>query len=236
MSRSVMGLGNRGRDEIHELVRTVKSQPGLHCINALKKLWDLAGKDDDYKEILCHPSFQLLPTLRWILDTFQGDEIIKVTTGILWFISRHPAGRFAIGSSDSRIVPLIFRKAYTHNPAYHDHIINLLSNLSLDERVHPSLLKHENCFFEFFQQEMDKKPYAFQLYKAIAGFTRYATNDSLKVLVESRIHVTILNLFISAPTLEVGEWEWRTLLGSFLCNCLLFYACRSCCHTSMGSS
>ncbi len=60
MSRSVMGLGNRGRDEIHELVRIVKSQPGLHCINALKKLWDLAGKDDS-REILCHPSFQLLP-------------------------------------------------------------------------------------------------------------------------------------------------------------------------------
>lgn len=166
--------------------------------NALQELWILSN-NDKYKKPLCHPSYDLLPTLKTILEIGNNIIIRTKVTGILWLLSRDDDCILEIASPSYNLLPLLMNVLKNADPVfeYRIHLITVINNMCLVASTHSLLLRPELDWLSYWKEQILQETDYYQWYRAMANFTQSGTQKNVEMIILYDFHRIIIKKFIS---------------------------------------
>jgi hypothetical protein len=150
----------------------------------LKILTELKGytNTEERRELFCHPELNVFQTLKDIIISLQNEDDGSLTSVILFLLalSLNDTGQIIIGSREVELVPILVKlMIHSTNNNVSTNVGIILSNCSIMQSTHESLMKPELGYLEYYRQRIIKNDNDPLIYSPLAFLTMHMTDSRI---------------------------------------------------------
>jgi hypothetical protein len=208
-----MGAGasipNDIKEKVLNLLSGLKTTSGKERVNILKELEGYTGTEER-RELFCNPELNVFQTLKDIIISLQNADDGSLTSVILFLLrlSLNDTGQIIIGSREMGLVPILAKlmiNSTNYNVSANVGII--LSNCSIMQSTHESLMKPELGYLEYYKQKMIKNDNDPLIYSPLAFLVLHMTDSRISDQFQSLGLVELLFKKLSSQGSDPFKWK-----------------------------
>jgi hypothetical protein len=208
-----MGAGasipNEIKQKVLNLLSRLKTTSGKERVNILNELQGYTDTEER-RELFCHPELNVFQTLKDIIISLQNEDDGSLTPTILFLLrlSLNDTGQIIIGSREMGLVPIL-AKLMINSTNYNifANVGIILSNCSIMQSTHESLMKPELGYLEYYKQRMIKNDNDPLIYSPLSFIVLHMTDSRISDQFQSLGLVEMLFKKLSSQGSDPFKWK-----------------------------